>query len=301
MKSIIIGAETDLGVHIDGASLGPVSLIKDLGSFYQGEILEFKQDESIIKSRNLSDRAKNKYEVNEINEKIYKATLEKMKEGYFPITIGGDKSVMIPSSLANAMTNEEVGLIVIGAHADYNTFDTTETGNINGLTTSCVTNFECEELRTFHRGEMIQASKTVLVGVRSMNQKEQNNLKYSGISVFTTDDLKQQGAKEIIEKAFEIASYKTKNIHICYDLNILDPNAAPGISVPEFNGINEDLAMDLNDEILNHFDKVSAYDLVELNPLRDQNRKTEQIALNILFKTLKEVEKLPDKKIEELY
>ena len=27
MKSIIIGGETDLGVHIDGAKLGPVQLI----------------------------------------------------------------------------------------------------------------------------------------------------------------------------------------------------------------------------------------------------------------------------------
>ncbi len=301
MKSIIIGAETDLGVHIDGARLGAVSLIKDLGSFYQGEVIEFKQDESIIKSRNLSDRSKNKYEINEINEKIYKSTLEKMREGFFPITIGGDKSVIIPSTLADAMVNEEIGLIIIGAHADYNTIKTTETGNMNGFATSCITGFECEDLRTFHRGEMVQATKTVLIGVRNMNQKEQNNLKYSGISVFTTEDLKQQGAKEVIEKAFEIASYKTKNIHICYDLNILDPTIAPGISVPEFNGIDEELAMNISDEILKYFDKISAYDLVELNPLRDQNRKTEQIALNILFKTIKEVEKLPDKKIEELY
>lgn len=299
MKSVIIKAETDLGVHIDGARLGPVQLAKDISGFYQGETLEFKQDEGVIKSRNLSDRAKNKYEINEMNEKIYKATLEKMKEGFFPVTIGGDKSVMIPSVLADAMANEEIGLIIIGAHADYNTFDTTDTGNINGLATACVTGFECDELRTFHRGEIVQATKTVIVGARSMNIKEQNNLKYSGITVFKTEDLKDEGAQKIMEKAIEIASYKTKCIHICYDLNILDPNTAPGISVPEFNGIDEELAMELNDEILKYFDKVSAYDLVELNPLRDISRKTEQIALNILFKTLKEVEKLPDKKIEE--
>ena len=49
MKSIIIGGETDLGVHIDGAKLGPVQLINDVRSFYKGEILEYKQDENIIK------------------------------------------------------------------------------------------------------------------------------------------------------------------------------------------------------------------------------------------------------------
>ena len=299
MKSIIIQAESDIGVHIDGARLGPIQLAKDIQGFYKGESLSFHADDSIIKSRNLSDRAKNKYEINEFNEKLYKSILEKIKAGYFPLIIGGDKSVTIPSCLADAKDGEEIGLIIIGAHADYNTFDTTETGNINGLCTACITGFKCEELMSFHRGEMIQPTKTVLIGVRNMNAKEKDNIKYSGINIFTTDDIKNQGAATIIQKAFEIASYKTKSVHICYDLDIIDPGVAPGISVPEFNGIDENTAMELGDEILNHFDKVSAYDLVELNPLRDVNRKTEQIALNLLFKVIKKIEELPDKKIEE--
>lgn len=301
MKSILIGAGSDLGVHIDGCRLAPTQLTRDLASFYQGEVISFEQDESIIKSRNLSDRTKNKYEVNELNEKIYKTTLEKIKEGYFPITVGGDKSVTIPSCLADIRANEEIGLIVIGAHADYNTFDTTETGNLNGLPTACVTGFKCEELRTFHRGDIFQPSKTVLIGVRNMNPKEQDNLKYSGITVFSTDDIKNNGAKSIIDKAFEITTYKTKGVHICYDLDIIDPSVAPGISIPEFNGIDEATAMNINDSILEHFDNVTGYDLVELNPLRDINRKTEQIALNILFKTIKRIEELKDKEIEESF
>ena len=205
MNCIIIGAETDLGVHIDGARLGPVQLAKDLAGFYQGEILSFKQDETVIKSRNLSDRSKNKYELYQINETLYQSILEQRKKGYFPLLIGGDKSVTIPSCLADARENEEIGCIILSAHADYNTFKTTETGNINGFPTACITGFECEELRTFHRGEIIQASKTVLIGVRSINEREKDNLKYSGITVFTTEDIKKQGAKEIIDQAFEIA------------------------------------------------------------------------------------------------
>lgn len=301
MKSILIGAGIDLGVHIDGSRLGPNQLINDLKTLYKGESTLFNQEESIIKSRNLSDRSKNKYEINQINEKIYKEISQRMKQGYFPITLGGDKSVTIPSCLADTKTNEDIGLIIISAHADYNTFETTETGNINGLPTACITGFKCEELRTFHRGEIIQASKTVIIGARSMNEKESDNLKYSGITVFTTEDIKKEGAKSILDKAFEIASYKTKYIHVSYDLDIIDPEFAPGISIPEFNGINVEQAMELCDNILTNFDKLSAFDLVELNPLRDISRKTEQIAVNILFKVLKKVEELPDKKIEELY
>ena len=60
MKSVVIGACSDLGVHIDGAKLGPVQLINDIRSFYEGEVISFNQDEAIIKSRNISDRSKNK-------------------------------------------------------------------------------------------------------------------------------------------------------------------------------------------------------------------------------------------------
>lgn len=301
MKSVIIGAGSDLGVHIDGAHLGPIQLINDLKGFYQGEVVTFTQDESIIKSRNLSDRSKNKYEVNELNEKIYKAILEKIKTGYFPITLGGDHTVAIPSSLADAKVNEDIGIIWIDAHTDYNTFETTTTGNIHGLPLAAITGYQCEELRLFHRGEIIQPAKTVIVGARSIDPGEKENLKYSGVTVFSTEDIKKEGAKAIMEKAFSIASYKTKSVHISYDLDVIDPDIAPGVSIPEFDGIDNDQAMEICDSIIENFDKVSSFDLVELNPLRDQNRKTEQIAVNILAKTIKAIEKLPEKKIEETF
>lgn len=299
MKSVVVGAGSDLGVHIDGSKLGPGQLINDIRSFYKGEIVEFIQDPSIIKSRNISDRSKNRYEVNELNEKVYNEIVDKMKQGYFPITLGGDHSVAIASGLADAKINEDVGIIWIDAHADYNTFETTISGNIHGLPLAAITGYKCEDLRLFHRGEIIQPAKTVIVGARSIDPDEKENLKYSGITVFTTEDIKKEGASEIMRKAFEIAGYKTRGIHISYDLDIIDPEFAPGVSVPEFDGINVEEAMEICDYIIENFDKVSSYDLVELNPLRDVNRKTEQVALNILAKTINRVNELPEKEIEE--
>ena len=50
MRTMIFGAGSDLGVHIDGASLGPIQLMNDLASFYKGETMMFEQDKSIIKN-----------------------------------------------------------------------------------------------------------------------------------------------------------------------------------------------------------------------------------------------------------
>ena len=105
MRTMIFGAASDLGVHIDGANLGPLQLLNDLEAFYTGEKMLLQKDESIIKSRNLSDRRKNEYEIEKYNTTLYKNMVAKIKEEYFPILIGGDHSVSIASALASAKVN----------------------------------------------------------------------------------------------------------------------------------------------------------------------------------------------------
>lgn len=290
MKTVIIGAGSDLGVHIDGAQLGPVQLMNDIKSFYQGESTIMLQDKDIIKSRNLSDRRKNEYEIDKYNTALYNTIVEKMKADYFPILIGGDHSVAAASALASAKIHDNIGIIWFDAHTDYNTFDTTVTGNIHGLTLAAITGYKNHELRYFHKGNIIQTSKAVVVGARSIDDWEKDNVKYSGITVFTDQDIKEKGLEAVIEEAFRIATERTKGVHISFDLDLIDPEIAPGVSVPEFDGISEEEALEINKLILKHLDKVVSYDLVEFNPLRDKDRKTEQIALNLLAQIIKGVE-----------
>lgn len=290
MRTMIFGAGTDLGVNIDGASLGPVQLMNDLKAFYKGESMMFEQDKDIIKSRNLSDRRKNEYEIEKFNTNLYKNMVDKIKEEYFPIMIGGDHSAAIASALASAKVNIDVGIIWIDAHTDYNTFETTVTGNIHGLPLAAINGYKNSELRYYHNGKVIQPSRTVIIGARSIDDAEKDNVRYSGVTVFTTQDIKEKGIEAIMNEAFKIAGYKTKGIHISYDLDIIDPDVAPGVSVPEFDGINEEEAMKINEYIINHMQSVLSYDLVEFNPLRDVDRKTEQIALNLLAQVIRAAE-----------
>ena len=290
MKTVIIGAGSDLGVHIDGAHLGPVQLMNDIKSFYQGEQITLVQDDSILKSRNLSDRRKNEYEIDNYNTALYNAIVEKMKADFFPILIGGDHSVAAASALASAKVHENIGIIWFDAHSDYNTFETTVTGNMHGLTLAAITGYKNHELRYFHKGNIIQTSKDVIVGARSIDDWERDNLKYSGITVFTDQDIKEKGLETVVEEAFRIATERTKGVHVSFDLDLIDPEIAPGVSVPEFDGITEEQALEINKLIIKHMDKIVSYDLVEFNPLRDKDRKTEQIALNLLAQIIRGVE-----------
>ncbi len=301
MRPMIFGAGTDLGVHIDGAQLGPVQLMNDLKSFYKGESVLFERDKDIIKSRNLSDRRKNEYEIEKFNSNLYKNMVDKIKEEYFPIMLGGDHSAAIASVLASAKVNVDIGIIWIDAHTDYNTFESTVTGNIHGLPLAAVTGYKCNELRTYHNGKIVQPSRTVVVGARSIDEKEKDNLRYAGVTVFSTEDIKEKGIDAVMDEAFKIAGYKTKGIHISYDLDVIDPDVAPGVSIPEFDGINEEEAMKINEYLINHMKDIVSFDLVEFNPLRDVDRKTEQIALNILAQIINAVEKKKKFETKQLY
>ena len=292
MKTVVIGAGSDLGVHIDGAHLGPLQLMNDMKSFYTGEMINLMQDEQFVKSRNLSDKKKNNLEIEKFNTALYKIELKKLEEKLFPITLGGDHSIAIASALADAKVNDgKVGLIWIDAHTDYNTFETTVTGNIHGLPCAAITGWKCEELRTFFDGQCIDPRRTVIIGARSIDPWEEDNIRYSGITVFSTEDIRTKGIKNIIDEAFKIAMDRNKSVHVSYDLDVIDPEVAPGVSVPEVDGINEQEAMDILDEVLSHYKEISSMDVVEFNPLRDENRKTEQIALNIVAKTIQVIEK----------
>lgn len=298
MKSIIIGAGSDLGVHIDGSSLGPVQLINDIKSFYNGETTTIMQEEDILKSRNLSDRRKNEYEVDEINTKIYNTILEKEKDNYFPIVIGGDSSITIPIALASSKVRENIGMILFSPYTNYNTFDTTVSGNINGMSLAAINGYKNSELRYYHDGNVIQPTKTVVVGARSIDDWEKDNVRYSGLNVFTSEDIKQKGLETVINEAFSIANERTKGVHISFDLGLLDPSIAPGVSIPEFDGMSEEEVMNINKLIIAHMKDITSYDLVEFNPLRDENRKTEQIALNILAQIINAVNKKNENEFE---
>ena len=291
MKTIVIGAGCDLGVHIDGAHLGPAQLLSDLQGFYKGETMSFVQEENIIKSRNLSDRCKNEYDLEKFNTNLYNSILTKNKDEFFPVVIGGDHSVAIASALASVKANPDIGLIWFSGHTDYSTFNTTVTGNINNFSLAAVSSSKNQELRPFHQGNIFQPSKTVIIGAREIPQWEKEDIKYSGITVFTIEDINQRGLEDILEEAYRIASFKTQGFHVSFSLDIIDPEYAPGVSSPENDGLTEEEAMQINQFIVKNIKDVVSYDLVELNPLRDEKRKTEQIAVNLLAQVLHAVDK----------
>ncbi len=274
---------SDLGVDVDGAQFGPTKLLENFKS-YNYSIINRPE---CIKSNDPTDLKKNLKEVNQFNKTLFNEVKAVSESNILPISLGGDHSIVIASALGSKSVNN-IGIIWIDAHLDYNTFDTTITGNLHGLPLAAI-NGLCNELTSF-TNNFINPKNTVVVGYRSMEENrdiEMNNIRKSGVTVFTEEDIKTYGIEYVMNKAFEIASNNTDGIHISYDLDVINPIVCPGVSVPELGGLSYSEAITVINMIKNNINLVKSFDLVEFNPLNDIDNKTFNIAneiLNILIK-----------------
>ena len=287
MKNIdIIKACSDLGVHINGSNLGPNAILNNMNLTNINTILEISKT-NCIKNTETNNKRKNIDCINEFNSKLYNLVYKSINNGNLPITLGGDHSIAIGSALASIKNYNNLGIIWIDSHADFNTFSTTTTGNIHGLPFAVATGQNEDGLSNFHKGSFYNPKNSVLVGARSIDYPgEYENLEKAGVKVFSTEDIKTHGMKKIITEAIKIASTATLGMHISIDIDVLDPKEAPGVSVPEINGITEKDLMQAIDELILNKEKVKSVDLVEYNPDYDANDITLNVAKRILTKLI---------------
>lgn len=290
MKIRIINACCDLGVNIDGSSIGPKILKEYLIDNEKIDKIIDCECDCTNKSNDPKDLEKNFNRLNKFNEELYNTLLENKDDDVITITVGGDHSVAIPSALSSIKKEKSLGIIWIDTHPDFNTFDTTVTGNIHGLPLATITGNNTNRLSEFHDGNFYKNENTIIIGARDIDLKEQENLTKANIKIYTTDDIKRNNIKEIVEDSVNIALKNTNGIHVSCDIDVLDPLIAPGISVGYKDGITLEELECILDNLFLYKDKIKSFDLVEFNPLNDTNKKTEKIAISLLNKIIDNLE-----------
>lgn len=275
----VILASTDLGVHVDGTNLGPNVIIKYIKNKKINEIIDIEKDK-IIKDKDHLNLKKNLDYINKFNSELYSQAYNSLKNGCIPITIGGDHSLAIATALASRdFYKEDIGVLWIDAHTDFNTFETTETGNIHGLPLAAIAGL-CKGLDDFANNN-VKPQNIFVLGARSIDKKEKVVTNKANINVISTDYLLKHDTKEIIDNIFNAMPSK---VHVSYDLDLIDPLDAPGVSVPEIDGIRKKQAYEIVDYLKKYQQRITSFDLVEYNPTFDKNDKTLKIAVDILNK-----------------
>ena len=85
-------------------------------------------------------------------------------------------------------------------------------------------------------------------------------------------------------------SLRDEDVYVAIDWDVVDPSIAPGVGNPEPLGISLYRLMDLLRSI-SKYCNIKAFDIVELNPLYDNNGITVSVASKILQKLIIYIEK----------
>ncbi len=286
----IIGVQIDFGASKRGVNMGPSAIryaglcenIKKLG-------LSFKDKGDIIpvdKNSSNFPNLKNFDQVYDANKRLFEAVRETLKDGSFPVVLGGDHSIAAGSVAASASYFKNIGVIWIDAHGDFNNGETSPSGNMHGMPLSSVCGFGPNEMVDFWTCDnYVDTSKVVLIGQRDLDENEKKRLAESGVTVFSISDIDKLGMAEVVSRAIEIAGSGTEGIHVSFDIDSITPQEAPGVGTPVHSGLTVREAF-LAAEMLAEQANLIAIDMVEVNPMLDERNRTGSLASELILSML---------------
>ena len=297
MKPVhVIGVPLDLGGSRRGVDMGPSALrIAGLGELIaalgrtvvdKGNLLTpIRETQDPVDSRKKYIRP-----IQDVCRTLYDTCLASLNDGAVPVVLGGDHSLAAGSVAASAewvrrTTSKPLGLLWVDAHGDMNTPETTTSGNVHGMPLAALLGQEPIELAAFAQSPAIDPQRTVLVGVRNLDEQEKAQILASGVHVFTMKDIDREGIATIAERAIALASTGTGGIHVSFDLDVCDPAIAPGVGTPVKGGLDyRESHMIL--ELVADSQRLVALDLVEVNPTLDIRNTTAEFATELALSAL---------------
>jgi len=281
----IIGVSLDLGGNRRGVDMGPsafriAGLAERLSTLGFPVIDEGDLVAPIPEVKSFGDPTK-KYvrEIAKVCERLYKTSLAALEKGGIPIVLGGDHSLAAGSVAATAAwvrrtESKPLGLLWVDAHGDMNTPSTSTSGNVHGMPLAALLGSEPAELsRIGGFSPKVQPDRTVLIGIRNLDDREKEIVRGSRVKVFTIKDVDRGGIAVVIEEALAIAGRGTAGVHVSFDLDVCDPTIAPGVGTPVKGGLDYREAHLLM-EMVADSGLLRALDLVEVNPILDDRNMT---------------------------
>ncbi|MGN7178241.1 arginase [Paenibacillus sp. FSL R5-0490] len=288
-KLSIIGMPMDLGQMRRGVDMGP-SAIRYAGVnerlkclfeeiHDQGDIAIGRPEVQIDPNSNL----RNLHLIAEKTEMLAEKVDHAIKDGSFPLVLGGDHSIAIGTLAGVSKHYTNLGVIWYDAHGDLNTAETSPSGNIHGMPLAVSLGMGHPLLTNVGGyGPKVKPENIVIIGARSLDEGERELIKEKGIKVYTMHEIDRLGMTKVMEES--ITYLKERNadgVHLSLDLDGLDPHDAPGVGTPVIGGISyreSHLAM----EMLAEAQIITSAEFVEVNPILDDKNKTATVAVALM-------------------
>jgi arginase len=292
----LYGVPMDLGRGHRGVDMGPSGFrIAGIREGIESLGLTFEDRGNIpveISQRLVPEDEKARFirEIADACEHLRDAVESVMDEGHFPLVVGGDHSIAC-GTIAGVTRhfkkrNEEIGLIWFDAHGDFNTPDTSPTGNVHGMPlASCLGYGDDRLVKLAGHVPMIKPENVVLIGIRDIDQAERELIKESGIKTYTMYDIDRLGMARVAQEALEHVTRNTVGFHVSFDLDGCDPTIARGVGTPVPGGVGFRESHYLLESVA-MTGKMVSLEMTEIDPLLDNGNSTAELARDLVLSAL---------------
>ncbi|MBS0388013.1 MAG: arginase [Proteobacteria bacterium] len=286
----LVGAPTDIGAGTRGASMGPEALrVAGIGAMLESQGLTVNDRGNLSGPGNpwlpSHDGYRHLDEVVAWNKLVHAAVYDELRAARLPILLGGDHSLAIGSISAVARHCRELGqqlrVLWLDAHADFNTSVLTPSGNIHGMPVACLCGRGPRALLEIG-GTVPALSPDAIrqIGIRSVDQGEKRLVHEVGLEVFDMRYIDEMGMRHTLEQALTGIDDDT-HLHVSFDVDFLDPEIAPGVGTTVAGGPSYREAQ-LCMEMIADTGRLASLDIMELNPALDVRNRTAVVAVDLV-------------------
>jgi arginase len=282
----IIGAALDLGAGRRGVDMGPSAIryagIDDRLAALGLSISDWGNVEvAVAEAAEQGDpKARFLSEIKEACERIARRVAHASREGFVPVVMGGDHSVAIGTLGGLASVHGVGGVLWLDAHGDLNIPETSPSGNVHGMPLGAALGLAPDAFGSEAWPlPALDPQHVALVGIRSLDDGERELVNELGIAVYTMTDLDRRGVEPVVREALERVS-GAPFAHISLDMDVVDPEAAPGVGTPVRGGLSyreAHLAM----ELVAEWGEFASFEVVEVNPILDRENATGLLAVDL--------------------
>ncbi|KAJ1939428.1 Arginase, catabolizes arginine to ornithine and urea [Linderina macrospora] len=189
------------------------------------------------------------------------------EKGNMAVTLGGDHSIAMGTLVgSSSVYGDDLCVIWVDAHADINTPDTTDSGNLHGCPLSFILGI-CDAESPFDWIKpCIRKDRLVYIGLRDVDAGEKAILRKHNIKAFSMHDVDRHGIGKVVEMALDhVNKDRTLPVHMSFDVDALDPSVAPATGTPVRGGLTFREGHYICEAVAETGCLV-ALDLVEVNP-----------------------------------
>ena len=231
------------------------------------------------------ERARFLPEIHDTCELIAARVAEATRRGATPLVLGGDHSVALGTLGGLASVHGAGGVLWIDAHSDINTPETSPTGNVHGMPLAAALGlagpgFESDVWPL----PAVDAKRVALVGTRLLDDGERRLLRDAGVRVFTMSEIDRIGIERAVRESLDRIS-GPGFVHVSFDMDVLDPEIAPGVGTPVRGGLTYREAH-LALELVAESGLAASLEIVEVNPILDRENTTAITAVELVASAL---------------